>query len=203
MTSSKNIKEKEPGELIKILDLTIANRLIETNGNHLTILTSSDTTEFSFDFEFVKATEEEKPTPVIKKTDEQAGTMDLEDANILLVEDNLINQKIVILSLKKKVKNIDIANNGKEALDMFGSSKYDLILMDIQMPIMNGIVATKKIREVESSTNTHTPIIAITAYALLGDKEKCLAAGMDDYISKPFQIEVLLKKMERQLTKKQ
>ena len=68
--------------------------------------------------------------------------------------------------------------------------------MDIQMPIMNGIVATKKIREIEASTNSHTPIIAITANALLGDKEECIEAGMDDYISKPFQIEVLIQKMK-------
>ena len=67
------------------------------------------------------------------------------------------------------------------------------------MPIMNGLVTAKKIREIEASTNTHTPIIAITANALLGDKENCLAAGMDDYISKPFQIEVLTKKIHEQL----
>jgi CheY-like chemotaxis protein len=117
-----------------------------------------------------------------------------------LVEDNSINQKIVLLSLKGKVKNIDLASNGKEALDKFGTTRYDLILMDIQMPVMNGIVATKKIRELEASTNLHTPIIAITANALSGDKEACIAAGMNDYISKPFQVEVLLKKMEKLLT---
>ncbi len=94
---------------------------------------------------------------------QSAKLQNLEDASILLVEDNSINQKIVILSLKNKVKNIEVANNGKEALDKFGTSKYDLILMDIQMPVMNGIIATKKIRELEASTNTHTPIIAITA----------------------------------------
>lgn len=124
----------------------------------------------------------------------------LEDASILLVEDNSINQKIVILSLKNKVKNIEVANNGKEALDKFGTSKYDLILMDIQMPVMNGIIATKKIRELEASTNTHTPIIAITANALSGDKETCLAAGMNEYISKPFQVEILLQKMRNLLS---
>ena len=119
---------------------------------------------------------------------------------ILLVEDNAINQKIIILSLKNHVKNIDIANNGKDALDKFGTSKYHLILMDIQMPVMDGILATKKIREIEASTNQHTPIIAITANALAGDKENCLAAGMNDYISKPFQPEVLINKMKNLLT---
>jgi CheY-like chemotaxis protein len=143
----------------------------------------------------------------ITKTEEESSIQEiksdtaikLSDANVLLVEDNLINQKIVLLSLKKAVKNVDVANNGKEALDKFGSIKYDVILMDIQMPIMNGIVTTKKIRNIEKSSNTHTPIIAITANALLGDKEECLAAGMDDYISKPFQIETLIKKIEQHL----
>jgi CheY-like chemotaxis protein/signal transduction histidine kinase len=129
-----------------------------------------------------------------------ARSQRLEDANVLLVEDNSINQKIVILSLKNKVKNVEVANNGKEALDKFGTTKYDLILMDIQMPIMNGIIATKKIRELESSTSIQTPIIAITANALSGDKEACLAAGMNDYISKPFQVDILLQKMRNLLT---
>ena len=123
----------------------------------------------------------------------------LQDANILLVEDNLINQKIVILSLKKLVNNIDVAFNGKEALDRFGNARYDIILMDIQMPVMDGIVATRKIREIEESGPGHVPIIAITANALAGDRETCLAAGMDDYISKPFQIEVLIQKMRELL----
>jgi CheY-like chemotaxis protein len=115
------------------------------------------------------------------------------------VEDNLINQKIVQLSLKEKVKNLDIANNGKEALDKFDKSRYDIILMDIQMPVMDGILATKKIREIEASTSSQTPIIAITANALSGDREKCLAVGMDDYIAKPFQVDVLLYKMKNLL----
>lgn len=124
----------------------------------------------------------------------------LKDANVLLVEDNQINQKIVILSLKNTVNSIDVAANGKEALDKFGKSKYDIILMDIQMPVMDGIVATKKIREIESSTNTYIPIIAITANALSGARENCLAVGMDDYISKPFQVDVLIQKMQTLLS---
>jgi CheY-like chemotaxis protein len=133
----------------------------------------------------------------------KSNPVELRDANVLLVEDNLINQKIVVLSIQKLVKSIDIANNGKEALDKFGTSKYDIILMDIQMPIMDGIIATKKIREIEQSTNTSTPIIAITANALAGDKEICLAAGMDEYISKPFQVEILIQKITKLLNKNQ
>ncbi len=121
---------------------------------------------------------------------------DLKEAIILLAEDNPINQKIVKISLDKFVKRIDVAQNGKEALDLYGKTRYDFILMDIQMPVMDGIVVTRKIREIESSTHTHTPIIAITANAMLGDRETCLSAGMDDYISKPFQLETLIGKMK-------
>ncbi|HCC71924.1 MAG TPA: hypothetical protein DEQ09_12350 [Bacteroidales bacterium] len=117
---------------------------------------------------------------------------ELSDANILLVEDNITNQKIVKISLGTKVKSIDTALNGKEALDMFGKSNYDIILMDIQLPVIDGITVSRKIREIESSTSKHTPIIAITANAMIGDKEKCLSAGIDDYLSKPFQPQKLL-----------
>ena len=122
---------------------------------------------------------------------------DLKDLKILLVEDNLINQKITLLTLKPLVHSIDTASNGKEALDRFGTTNFDLILMDIQMPVMSGLVAAEKIRALESSTNSHVPIIAITANAMIGDKEKCLSAGIDDYISKPFQPAALIEKIKR------
>ena len=125
--------------------------------------------------------------------------IDLKDAKILLVEDNLINQKIVLLSLNKLVNSIDLASNGKQALEMFGSKRYDLILMDIMMPIMDGIVATQKIREIESTGDRHVPIVAVTANALAGDRENCLAAGVDDYIAKPFTTEMLIRKMRNWL----
>ncbi len=121
---------------------------------------------------------------------------ELRDTVVMYAEDNPINQKIIKLSLQKYVKQIDIAHDGKEALDLYGMTKYDFILMDIQMPRMDGITATRKIREIEASTNTHTPIIAITANAMLGDRETCISSGMDEYISKPFQIQTLIKIME-------
>ena len=122
---------------------------------------------------------------------------EIKDLRILLVEDNIINQKITLLTLKPLVSSIDSATNGKEALDLFGTNNYDLILMDIQMPVMNGLTATEKIRALESATNTHVPIIAITANAMIGDKEKCLSAGADDYISKPFQPVQLVEKIKQ------
>jgi CheY-like chemotaxis protein len=122
---------------------------------------------------------------------------ELKDLKLLVVEDNLINQKITLLTLSPLVSSIDTASNGKEALDKFGTSNYDLILMDIQMPVMSGLVAAEKIRALESTTNSHVPIIAITANAMIGDKEKCLSAGIDDYISKPFQPAMLIEKIKR------
>lgn len=122
---------------------------------------------------------------------------DIKDLKVLLVEDNLINQKITLLTLSPYVRSIDTASNGKEALDKFGTTNYDLILMDIQMPVMSGLTAAEKIRALESSTNSHIPMIAITANAMIGDKEKCLAVGMDDYIAKPFQPTALVAKIKK------
>ena len=191
---------------IELLDLNITQKLIESKGGKLSIALSSENAIFNFPYTLTKIAAETEDKSGAAQIDELKkdklkthNSVQLENANVLLVEDNLINQKIVILSLKKMVKNIEIASNGKEALDKFGTSKYDIILMDIQMPIMNGIVSTRKIREIEASTTSHTPIIAITANALLGDKEECIEAGMDDYISKPFQIEVLIQKMKNLL----
>jgi CheY-like chemotaxis protein len=121
----------------------------------------------------------------------------LKDLKVLLVEDNLINQKITLLTLSPYVGSIETATNGKEALDKFGTSNYDLVLMDIQMPVMSGLVAAEKIRALEATTSSHVPIIAITANAMIGDKEKCLAVGIDDYISKPFQPSALIEKIKK------
>jgi len=201
---TKNQQQKKE-QIINKLEINIAQRTIRSLGGELEFSAENDEQTFSFNLEFSKVEEPENQlsskTQAQETKEKQKPSINLEDANVLLVEDNLINQKIVLLSLKKAVKNVDVANNGKEALDKFGSIKYDIILMDIQMPVMNGIVTTKKIRNIEKSTNTHTPIIAITANALLGDKEECLAAGTDDYISKPFQIETLMNKMKALLKK--
>lgn len=137
-------------------------------------------------------------TPKIEELIQKDKThKELKDLKILLVEDNLINQKITLLTLNPLVKRIDTASNGREALDKFGTASYDLILMDIQMPVMSGLVAAEKIRALESTTNSHVPIIAITANAMIGDKEKCLSSGIDDYISKPFQPAALIDKIKK------
>lgn len=183
------------------VDLSQTTAMLKSVGGRFNLNRSEKKLEFEIEIDYQKDTNRRIDRKIFDNEDlkQEKRKLDLDQANVLLVEDNLINQKIVQLSLKEKVRNLDIANNGKEALDKFDKSKYDIILMDIQMPIMDGILATKKIREIEESTNIQTPIIAITANALSGDREKCLAVGMDDYIAKPFQVDVLLYKMKNLL----
>ncbi len=128
----------------------------------------------------------------------------VEDSNcgghILLVEDNQINQLIAEELLKSAGYTIDIANNGQEALDMLQQSSYDLVLMDIQMPIMDGLTASKAIRAQEKFA--HLPVIAMSAHAMTGDKEKSIAHGMNDHITKPISPSVLYSTLEHWLKKK-
>ena len=206
-------KAKEAGNDVKCklpvpldeLDLSIPENFVAIMGGELLAETFEDHTLFNFDLEFEKSDKKlRKGVKGLYFGVEDIRTtrkVELKDSNILLVEDNLINQRIVVLSLEPLVKNIDLALNGKDALDKFGTTNYDLILMDIQMPVMDGFLATKKIREIETSSNSYTPIIAITANAMAGDREACLAVGMDDYISKPFQVDVLVDKMKVLLAK--
>jgi PAS domain S-box-containing protein len=107
---------------------------------------------------------------------------------ILLAEDNHINQRLAVGLLERYGHQVIVAENGQAAVDLFRDSEFDLILMDIQMPMLDGLEATRKIRELESGTGAHIPIIAMTAHALVGDRDRCIAAGMDDYISKPIRI---------------
>lgn len=182
-------------------NLANAHNLLQESESGLSASEQGQVVSISFFQDFAK-----DPTRTViepaEKAVEQKGRrkqLALKDAKVLLVEDNEINQKIVILSLNKRVNQIDVAANGKEALEMFGLKQYDLILMDIMMPVMDGITATKKIREIESTTNKRVPIIAITANALAGDRDNCMAAGVDDYIAKPFQADVLAKMMKNLL----
>ncbi len=110
---------------------------------------------------------------------------------ILLVEDNPVNQTLATILLEKRGHTVSIAGNGKEALAAWEKEEFDLILMDVQMPEMDGLEATACIRERERGTGRHIPIVAMTAHAIKGDREHCLQAGMDGYVSKPIEAKQL------------
>ena len=143
------------------------------------------------------------PTVITTKTSEgyidQPTITDLSQADVLVVEDNIINQKVMSLSLEKHVKTVDLAFNGQDGVDKIKRNHYDLVLMDIQMPVMDGYEATRAIRNEETGTTRHLPIIAVTAFTLAADRQKCKDAGMDDYVSKPFNIDEVLNKMKKAL----
>ncbi len=120
---------------------------------------------------------------------------------ILLAEDNIINQKVAFYMLEKLGHQVKAAHNGEEAISALEKNIFDLILMDVQMPKMDGFEATAIIREKEAKTGKHIPIIAMTAHAMKGDREKCLEAGMDDYISKPLNSDELSRTIERVMRK--
>jgi PAS domain S-box-containing protein len=106
---------------------------------------------------------------------------------ILLAEDSLINQKLAVGLLERQGHQVQVANNGREAVEAVEQEEFDLILMDVQMPELDGLQATRTIRRQERTTGRHIPIMAMTAHAMPGDREMCLAAGMDDYLTKPIR----------------
>ncbi len=115
---------------------------------------------------------------------------------VLLAEDNTINQHLAVRLLEKRGHTVALAVNGREAVDLIAQSRFDVVLMDCQMPEMNGFDATAAIRQDEQAKGIHTPIIAMTAYAMKGDRERCLAAGMDSYLSKPIHADELFQALD-------
>jgi signal transduction histidine kinase/DNA-binding response OmpR family regulator len=106
---------------------------------------------------------------------------------VLLAEDNAVNQRLAVRLLEKRGHRVVVAGNGREALEALEKESFDLVLMDVQMPEMDGLAATVAIREKENGTDTHLPVVALTAHAMKGDRERCLTAGMDGYLSKPIR----------------
>ncbi len=166
-------------------DSTLPVGLVEavlTKPVRCTVLVSVIKRIFQRDFKTTTTTARIKPA----KTAAQEGSA---GKRVLVAEDNAVNQKLAARMLEKLGCRIDIAANGKEAVQMASAIDYDLVLMDCQMPELDGYAATREIRQVV--TRRHLPIIAMTANAMEGDREKCLAAGMDDYVSKPMKLEVV------------
>lgn len=141
---------------------------------------------------------QEKQTEPVTQDDPEDALLEKASMKVLLVEDNPINQRLALRLLEKHGHHVTVANNGREALETlerFGWN-FDAVLMDIQMPEMDGLETTREIRRIESSGTGHLPIIAVTAHALKRDRERCLGAGMDDYVSKPIDSELLLRLLQ-------
>src|SRR3989442_9970527 len=115
---------------------------------------------------------------------------------VLLVEDNPVNRAVAVRLLERRGQIVSIARNGREALDLIKARPFDVALMDLQMPEMDGLAATAAVRASEQGTGRRLPIVAMTAHAMKGDRERCLEAGMDAYISKPIQSRKLFETIE-------
>jgi signal transduction histidine kinase/ActR/RegA family two-component response regulator len=179
------------------LGLAISKNLVKLMGGDIWFENKEEKgSTFKFTATLKKIQHEINENPmVLNKSLENSNSNKL----VLLVEDDKINQRVAELILKHKKLQIVIAENGKKAIELYDNYTFDLILMDISMPVMDGCTATLLIREKERATSVHTPIIAMTAYALTGEREKIMAAGMDDYISKPIHVSDLNKKIDKYL----
>lgn len=182
------------------LGLTISKQLAELQGGNIT-LNSENGLGSSFCLEITYKHSHENPE--VKSTETITYKQEKLDytPNILLAEDNEINQLFVKTILKKDF-NLMVAPNGKVVIDLLNKEPFDLILMDLHMPEMDGYTATSIIRKMDNQEKRTIPIIALTAAAIKGEKEKCLAAGMDDYISKPFETQDLINLIQKHIGKK-
>jgi signal transduction histidine kinase/NO-binding membrane sensor protein with MHYT domain/DNA-binding response OmpR family regulator len=183
------------------LGLAITKQLVELMGGHISVESvESIGSTFWFVIPCLRASETDAENIKDNNNINLAVRKNLSpivDAKILLVEDYQVNQVFAQKLLKKfGASHIDLAENGVEALQKYRTNNYDVIFMDCQMPELDGYQATMKIRELEDSTPLHTPIIAMTANAMMGDREKCLKTGMDDYLSKPLRATHLKKILE-------
>jgi two-component system, sensor histidine kinase and response regulator len=135
----------------------------------------------------------DKPAHVITRYSLREGRMPL---RILLAEDNLVNQKLASRLLENQGHMVVVAADGAQALGTLEKQAFDLVLMDAQMPVMDGFECTAAIRRLEENTREHIPIIAMTAHAMVGDRQRCLEAGMDGYIAKPVHAHELFETIE-------
>ncbi len=181
------------------LGLSICKQLISRMNGNIGVISSEETgTVFWVDLCLTHHDSSPLPSCQINHT---PGTLNVANPKVLLAEDNIVNQKVAYAMLKKLNCTVTIANDGKEAIRKSHTNKYDLILMDCQMPKMDGYEATNNIRE-KIGPNQKTPIIALTANALHGDDTKCIAAGMNDYMAKPINKNTLISKINTWVSNK-
>ncbi|HEX2954720.1 MAG TPA: PAS domain S-box protein [Bacillota bacterium] len=174
------------------LGLAISKRLVEMMGGSIRVQSEKDHgSVFTFQIRFPYGQPQTVLSDLSDIAEEQSTPA--RSLNILLVEDDKVNRFLMAKMLKKMNHHVLMAQDGKAALEIWRNHDVDLILMDIQMPVMDGIEATKRIRVEEGADGKHTPIIALTAHALQGDRERFLAAGMDDYLAKPVDFSLLNK----------
>lgn len=174
------------------LGLNIVKSLTEMQGGWVRVSSVPDEGScFILEIPYKITTDLQEPTVGLSM---EPLSPDSQPVRILVVEDNLINQKLALQVLKRLGYSTQIAENGQQALDYLQTGKYDLVLMDIQMPVMDGYTATRQIR---TTLQNNVPIIAMTAHALASEREQCLQAGMNDFIPKPFQIEELQRVMRK------
>jgi len=176
------------------LGLTISRRLVMQMGGELQLRSRVGVgSTFAFEILVSPATAAMVPAEALPPTE----LTKLDSLRVLLVEDHPVNQKLATAILKSEGHSVEVAANGEEGLARLRAGQFDLVLMDIQMPVLDGLQATMQIRADEQGSARRIPIIAMTANALIGDRERCLAAGMDDYVSKPFRRAELFSAMTR------
>ncbi len=176
------------------LGLSICKQLVTMMGGEIGLESAKGKgSNFWFTIVFDRGKELEIKTLKIPILIKKEIIIDENVLSVLLVEDNLLNQKFAAAILKKAGHKVDLAENGEIGVDLYTKNKYDIVLMDIQMPVMDGIVATKNIRKYEKENKLkRTKIVAVTAYAMEGDKDRFLSAGIDEYLAKPYKAMDLL-----------
>lgn len=186
------------------LGLALAARLVELFGGEIGVTSDhGQGTTFWFTWPVSNPVEMymgELPPDMFSQV--QDRSMVLRGTRILLAEDENINASVTRAFLEQVGVQVDIVANGREAVEAIKKRRYNAVLMDVQMPVLDGLEATMKIRQVEHSKKTRCPVIALTAHALGGDREKCLRAGMDDYLPKPLDKKQLIEMLARYMTKK-